>query len=103
MKTKQELASQIAGIDPEGAEESGLKTDSNGPKPLQVLVTIKDSGPGLDPERLHHLFDPFFSTKSERLGIGLTISRSIIEAHSGRLWAKANTPRGAVFQFTLPI
>jgi len=60
-------------------------------------------GPGLDPERFDHLFDPFFSTKPQGLGIGLTVSRSIIEAHNGRLWAKANEPRGAIFQFTLPV
>jgi signal transduction histidine kinase len=99
-----ELTSQmIAGIELERAEKSNLKTHSAGPVPHQILVTVKDSGPGLDPERFDHLFDPFFSTKPQGLGIGLTVSRSIIEAHSGRLWAKANTPRGAIFQFTLPV
>jgi signal transduction histidine kinase len=97
-----QLTSQTtAGLDAEGANESGRGVHST--RPAQVLVTIQDSGPGLSPERLDHLFDPFFSTKSHGLGIGLTISRSIIEAHSGRLWAKANAPRGAIFQFTLPI
>jgi signal transduction histidine kinase len=99
-----QLTSQmITEIDSEGAKESSPRTPSAGPKPPQILVTIKDSGPGLDPERLDHLFDSFFSTKPQGLGIGLTISRSIIEAHSGRLWAEANAPRGAIFQFTLPI
>lgn len=99
-----QLISQIVTeIDSEGASESSLKAHSAGPLPPQILVTIKDSGPGLDLQRLDRLFDSFFSTKPEGLGIGLTISRSIIEAHNGRLWAKANAPRGAIFQFTLPI
>ena len=62
-----------------------------------------NSGPGLDPKGLDRLFDAFYTTKPQGLGMGLAISRSIIEAHGGRLWAKANAPRGAVFQFTLPI
>jgi C4-dicarboxylate-specific signal transduction histidine kinase len=73
------------------------------PEWTHVLITVRDSGPGLDPQRLNRLFDAFYTTKPQGLGMGLTISRSIIEAHGGRLWAKANAPRGAVFQFTLPI
>jgi PAS domain S-box-containing protein len=68
-----------------------------------VLITVRDSGPGLDPQRVDRLFDAFYTTKPQGLGMGLAISRSIIEAHGGRLWAKANPPRGAVFQFTLPV
>ncbi|HXM30508.1 MAG TPA: ATP-binding protein, partial [Chthoniobacterales bacterium] len=68
-----------------------------------VLITVRDSGPGLDPQLLNRLFDAFYTTKPQGLGMGLAISRSIIEAHGGRLWAKANPPRGAAFQFTLPI
>ena len=68
-----------------------------------VLITVRDSGPGLDPQCLNHLFDAFYTTKPQGLGMGLTISRSIIEAHGGRLRAKANTPRGAIFEFTLPV
>jgi PAS domain S-box-containing protein len=98
------LASQtIAEIDFEAAKESGPRPPAVGPRPAQVSVTIKDSGPGLDAEHLDHLFDPFFSTKPHGLGIGLTITRSIIEAHGGRVSAKANLPRGAVFEFTLPV
>ncbi|HEY2922192.1 MAG TPA: ATP-binding protein [Candidatus Binatia bacterium] len=67
-----------------------------------VLVTVRDSGPGLDPESLDHVFTAFFTTKPQGMGMGLAISRSIIEAHGGRLWATLNAPRGAVFQFTLP-
>jgi PAS domain S-box-containing protein len=67
-----------------------------------VLVIVRDSGPGLDPNSLDHLFTAFFTTKAQGLGMGLAISRSIIEAHGGRLWATANQHRGATFQFTLP-
>jgi signal transduction histidine kinase len=68
-----------------------------------VLIAVRDSGRGLDPTALEHLFDAFYTTKPHGLGMGLAISRSIIEAHGGRLWAKANAPQGAIVQFALPI
>ncbi|HXM05007.1 MAG TPA: ATP-binding protein, partial [Chthoniobacterales bacterium] len=68
-----------------------------------VRVAVGDSGPGLDPATLGRLFDTFYTTKPQGLGMGLAISRAIIEAHGGRLQATANIPRGAVFQFILPI
>jgi len=67
-----------------------------------VIVAVSDSGEGLDPAKLESVFEAFFTTKPEGMGMGLAISRTIIEAHGGRLWATANSPRGAVFQFTLP-
>src|SRR6201993_3032512 len=67
-----------------------------------VRVAVQDSGPGLTPAALERLFEPFYTTKPGGLGLGLSICRSIIEAHGGRLWASANVPRGATFQFTLP-
>ena len=67
-----------------------------------VLVAVRDSGPGLAPATLEHLFDAFYTTKPTGLGMGLSICRSIIEAHGGRLWASANEPRGAIFQFLMP-
>jgi signal transduction histidine kinase len=67
-----------------------------------VLVVVRDSGPGIDPSHLERLFEAFYTTKSSGTGMGLAICRSIIGAHGGRLWAGANEPRGAVFQFTLP-
>jgi len=67
-----------------------------------VLVTICDTGPGIAPENLERVFEPFFTTKSSGVGIGLSICRSIVEAHGGSLRAGANQPRGTIFQFTLP-
>jgi signal transduction histidine kinase len=71
--------------------------------PENVMVMVEDSGPGIDPENLERIFDPFFSTKSEGMGLGLAICRSIIEAHGGRLWATSKAGRGAAFHLTLPI
>jgi PAS domain S-box-containing protein len=71
-------------------------------EPGGVLVVVRDSGPGLAPAALKHLFDAFYTTKPGGLGLGLSICRSIIEGHGGRLWATANVPRGAAFEFTVP-
>ena len=90
----------MSGVD-EGAREMRIGTGreaSNG-----VLVSVRDLGPGLDPRNVDRLFEAFYTTKPDGLGMGLAICRSIIEAHGGRLWATANEPRGAVFQFTLPL
>jgi PAS domain S-box-containing protein len=67
-----------------------------------VLVAVQDTGPGIDPEQLERIFAPFYTTKANGLGMGLSICRSIIAAQGGRLWAEANRLRGASFQFTLP-
>jgi hypothetical protein len=63
---------------------------------------VRDTGRGIDPENIERVFEAFYTTKSSGVGMGLSICRSIIEAHGGRLWADANEPRGAVFQFTVP-
>jgi signal transduction histidine kinase len=68
----------------------------------QAVISVSDTGVGLPPERAHQIFDPFFTTKPEGTGMGLTISRSIVESQGGRLWATANSERGATFHFTLP-
>jgi PAS domain S-box-containing protein len=68
----------------------------------EILVAVRDSGPGIDAECLERVFDPFYTTKPSGMGLGLSICRSIVAAHGGQLWADANEPRGAVFQFTLP-
>jgi PAS domain S-box-containing protein len=69
----------------------------------QVLISVSDTGIGLPPERADKVFDAFFTTKPQGTGMGLSISRSIIESHGGRLWATGNSDRGATFQFTLPV
>jgi signal transduction histidine kinase len=68
-----------------------------------LIVSVSDSGVGLPSEETNQIFDAFFTTKSEGLGMGLRISRSIVEAHGGRLWTANNSPHGATFSFTLPI
>jgi PAS domain S-box-containing protein len=84
----------------EGARELWISTEINASN--GALVAVRDSGPGLDPASLEHLFDAFYTTKSSGMGMGLSICRSIIEAQGGRIWAEANVPQGATFQFTLP-
>jgi C4-dicarboxylate-specific signal transduction histidine kinase len=69
----------------------------------EILVTVQDSGPGLGAQNPDRLFDPFYTTKPRGLGIGLSICRSILEAHEGRLWASQSSPHGATFQFELPV
>jgi C4-dicarboxylate-specific signal transduction histidine kinase len=83
-----------------GARELLISTKQN--ETNGIVVAVSDSGPGIDPENLDRVFEAFYTTKSSGVGMGLSICRSIIEAHGGRLWADANKPRGAVFQFTLP-
>jgi len=70
--------------------------------PDGVSVEVRDSGPGFAPGDIDRVFEAFYSTKSSGVGLGLSICRSIIEAHNGRLWASPNVPRGAVFRFTAP-
>ena len=82
-----------------GARELSISTEQDH---RGVLVAVHDSGLGLDPSHLERVFDAFFTTKSRGTGMGLSICRSIVDAHGGRLWAEANEPRGAVFQFILP-
>ncbi len=66
-----------------------------------VLLQVRDNGDGIEPKQIDQIFEPFFTTKAKGVGMGLAISRSIIEAHGGRLWAEPNFPNGSVFQFTL--
>jgi C4-dicarboxylate-specific signal transduction histidine kinase len=85
----------------EGARELLIctaKAESN-----SALVAVRDSGPGLNPKSVDHLFEAFYTTKVQGIGISLAICRSIIEAHGGRIWARANEPRGALFQFVVPV
>jgi signal transduction histidine kinase len=68
----------------------------------KVLVAVQDTGIGIEPDKANRLFDAFFTTKPDGMGMGLSICRSIIQAHGGRIWASANTGPGATIQFTLP-
>ena len=84
-----------------GEEERELLISTRN-EPGGVSVEVRDSGPGFAPAALERVFESFYTTKPSGLGLGLSICRSIIEAHNGRLWASANLPRGASFQFALP-
>jgi PAS domain S-box-containing protein len=93
-------AAEAMGSAEEGARELVISTEQD--QAGGVLVAVSDSGPGIDPTHLDRVFDAFYTTKSSGTGMGLSICRSIIDAHGGKLWAEANEPSGAVFQFTLP-
>ena len=84
----------------DGNRELHISTATIGPE--GVCVAVRDTGHGLRPESLPRLFEPFYTTKPDGMGMGLSICRSIIEAHGGRLWATRRQPRGALFQFTIP-
>jgi C4-dicarboxylate-specific signal transduction histidine kinase len=76
---------------------SSVRDEPNG-----VLVAVSDSGTGLDPPSLDRVFDAFYTTKVDGMGMGLAVSQKIVQAHGGRLWATPNLPQGATFQFRLP-
>ncbi|WFU82425.1 ATP-binding protein [Bradyrhizobium sp. CIAT3101] len=93
-------AVQAMGAVGEGARQmliTSRQTDLN-----DLYVGVRDTGPGLSPETVSRLFEPFYTTKPNGMGMGLTICRSIVEAHGGRLWVSAGQPRGALFQFAIP-
>jgi signal transduction histidine kinase len=84
----------------EGTRELLISTRKEG---SAVLVTVRDSGPGMSAENFERLFDAFYTTKVSGMGMGLSICRSIVEIHGGRIWASPESGRGATFQFTLPV
>jgi PAS domain S-box-containing protein len=84
----------------EGTRELTISTEQT--KTKGVLVAVRDSGPGIDPENIERVFEAFYTTKTSGVGMGLSICRSIIDAHGGRLWAEAAESHTAIFQFTLP-
>jgi signal transduction histidine kinase len=86
--------------DVDGTRELGIK--SQRAENEQVVVTVSDTGIGLPAQQRDQIFKAFFTTKSHGTGMGLSISRSIVESHGGRLWAADNSPRGASFRFALP-
>ena len=99
IEVSSQKVTEVAGVSNESAlhYEASDQVDST-----HVLVAVQDSGPGLDPRRVEQMFDAFYTTKPQGLGMGLAISRSIVEAHGGRLWA-SNTGQGSVFRFALPV
>jgi C4-dicarboxylate-specific signal transduction histidine kinase len=85
----------------QGARELSIRVQ-RGEAGDGVLVEVGDSGPGIDPANHERVFEPFYTTKTSGVGLGLSICRSIIDGHGGKLWVSANEPRGALFQFSLP-
>ncbi|CAB3809138.1 Adaptive-response sensory-kinase SasA [Paraburkholderia ultramafica] len=84
----------------DGPREMTISTGKD--KSGGVLVSVRDSGPGVALDNIERIFEPFYTSKADGMGMGLSICRSIVEAHGGRLWVNADLPRGAVFQFTVP-
>ena len=79
-----------------------LNVSSKRSQSEEVIIAVEDSGPGIDAKDFDRIFDAFFTTKSQGMGMGLAICRSIVEAHGGRLWASARRPHGSIFYLTLP-
>jgi PAS domain S-box-containing protein len=86
--------------DTDGTRELAIRSQRS--EDGQLLISVSDSGVGVPPQQVDHIFNAFFTTKSHGTGMGLRISRSIVESHGGRLWAGHNSPRGATFYLTLP-
>jgi PAS domain S-box-containing protein len=110
MGDRVQLEQVIVNLALNGIEAMGAVTDrprhlvirSERQNPEELLVAVRDSGAGIDPKDFKRIFDAFFTTKAQGMGMGLSICRSIVEAHGGRLWASANGDYGATLQFTLP-
>jgi signal transduction histidine kinase len=85
---------------PRNERQAVIRTEAYG---RMVKVSVRDSGPGFTPEKIEKLFQPFYTTKRDGLGMGLSICRSIVEAHQGHLWAENNSGGGATFSFTVPV
>jgi signal transduction histidine kinase len=96
------IMNAIEAISSVGISERSLLVKTDLREERKVLITVKDSGPGIDAEDMDRIFDAFFTTKSEGMGLGLSICQSIVESHGGRLWASTQAPHGAVFYVQLP-
>ncbi len=96
------VTNAIEAMDAVDDRARSLRLKSAVSDPEGILITVEDSGPGIDPENLDRIFHPFFTTKSQGMGMGLSICRSIVEAHHGRLSARSVADRGSVFQIALP-
>ncbi len=96
------IMNAIEAVSSVGISERSLLVKTDLQEERKVLITVKDSGPGIDAEDMDRIFDAFFTTKSEGMGLGLSICQSIVESHGGRLWASTQAPHGAVFYVQLP-
>ena len=96
------IINAIEAMSPHAAGARDLLIRTAKTKAGDVLVAVRDSGPGVDPANLERIFDAFFSTKADGLGMGLSICRAIIQAHGGRLSATRGAARGTILQFALP-
>jgi C4-dicarboxylate-specific signal transduction histidine kinase len=97
------LYNAIEAMNEAGSSRRELVVSSRQAEKGQLEVMVRDTGPGLDPATSDKLFDTFFSTKEDGMGLGLAISRSIVEAHGGQLWADSQPGKGATFYFNLPV
>ena len=93
-------AVEAMGGNPLGSRALNVSSKPN--QPDEVIIAVEDFGPGVDPKDLGRVFDAFFTTKSQGMGMGLSICRSIVESHGGRLWASGRRPHGSIFYLTLP-
>ncbi|MBI2978916.1 MAG: hypothetical protein HYY38_08905 [Rhodospirillales bacterium] len=97
------VVKRVAAMDGDGANHHRLEIGAKGDDTGDVEVYVKDNGPGVPPDIVDRLFEPFFTTKTDGLGMGLSISRSIVTGHHGRIWLSSEAGGGASFRFTLPI
>src|SRR5262249_11169434 len=96
------IVNAVQAMSGDGGSGRDLKITTETDEAGGFRMGVRDTGPGLTPESLPRLFEPFYTTKAEGMGMGLAICRSIVEAHGGRLWATPCEPRGTLFQFTIP-
>ncbi len=96
------LTNALDAIDDQPVENRRITINTKTEKPSDIIVSVSDSGGGIDPDKMEEIFNPFYTTKSQGMGLGLAICRSIIEAHDGQLDCENNPDGGATFSFTLP-
>src|SRR5262245_15957706 len=96
------IVNAIQAMSGDGDSRRELQISTETDEAEGVRIAVRDTGRGLAPESLSRLFEPFYTTKAEGMGMGLAICRSIVEAHGGRLWATTCEPHGTLFQFTIP-
>jgi len=97
------LLNAFHAVESRPARDREVMVDATREGASMVRVAVRDRGPGLSADKLDQVFKPFFTSKREGLGLGLSISRSIVEMHGGRIWAENNSDQGATFYFTLPV